>query len=149
MCVCGPSMQHNCICWMCSICMFTSQTCPPSCYQLYLSIFILYLYISVVVFISSLGQCNTIVSGYAPSACLHPRHARPPPTIPTYHLSYLDVCIFLWLYLYLHMANATQLYLDMLNLHVYIQDMLPLFPLFVHFFFIFLIFYGWYFRFMF
>ena len=28
MCVCGPSMQHNCICWMCSICMFTSQTCP-------------------------------------------------------------------------------------------------------------------------
>ena len=86
-------MQHNCI-WICSICMFTSQTCPP-------------------------------------------------PTIPTYHLSYLDVCIFLWLYLYLHMANATQLYLDMLNLHVYIPDTLPLFPILAYFFLIFLIFYGW------
>ena len=119
MCVCGPSMQHNCICWMCSICMFTSQTCPPSCYQLYLSIFILYLYISVVVFISSLGQCNTIVSGYAQSACLHPRHAPPISSLRPF-LFYISN--FLWLVFSFHVL-------------VFISNLLPFIPfLLLHYF---------------
>ena len=100
-------MQHNCI-WICSIRMFTSQTCPTPAHPHTISLFG-YLYISVVVFVSSHGQCNTIVSGYAQSACLHPRHAPP---ISPLRLFLFDICNFLWLIFLFHVL-------------VFISDILP------------------------
>ena len=111
-------MQHNCI-WICSICMFTSQTCPPPHHSHISSLLFGCLYISVVVFVSSHGQCNTIVSGYAQSACLHPRHAPPISSLRPF-LFYISN--FLWLVFSFHVL-------------VFISNLLPFIPfLLLHYF---------------